>query len=230
MYRRTLLLRGVVGLAGVTLAGCSQQEGTGAPREDGTDKASPGSTIRTGRHELGGGGDLDTVEPWLPANVTDGMTIEEGDYRRGDGSTVTTQTDAGGESTTGDRLSDTLTFPSNFLSTTESVTVQEQSQFSISFETRTDCPMDVSVVPAEPFRTLAEGDEGHRPEQVREDQRALAREHSPANLRFFGAVTGHGTAELSAGTYFLVFTRACELVNRTAVEFTAEIGSGSLGD
>jgi hypothetical protein len=130
-----------------------------------------------------------------------------------------------------DRRSDTLTFPPNRLSTTEGFTVQEQSEFSIAFETLTDCPMDVFVVPMEPFRAFAESDDGSGgPEEVRDGLRSLAREHSPEELRFFGAETGNGSAELSAGVHQMVFTRTCEIGTRTAVQFTADIGAGSFDD
>jgi hypothetical protein len=126
-----------------------------------------------------------------------------------------------------DRRSDTVPIPPMTLSKAESVDVQEQSRFAIEFEALTECPMDVFVIPAEPFRTFVDSGDERRPDEIRDGHESLAREHSPEELRFFGEATGRGTAELSAGTHFVVFTRTCELGTRTAVEFTAEIEAGS---
>lgn len=117
----------------------------------------------------------------------------------------------------------------NDVSRVDVFTVSEQSEFSLAFENLTGCPFDVFVVALEQLSTYEEimagvsGPDTDKREEVQE----FAREHAPADLRFFDAERGSGTTELSVGHYGIVFHRVCDIGTLTEIEYTATVGSGS---
>ena len=80
-------LRTLSATTGIAIAGC-------AGSEEGTNPSPGGNPSRAFEPGLGGPGNLDTVEPYSPANVTGGATITEGDYRDGEETTRRTETDS----------------------------------------------------------------------------------------------------------------------------------------
>jgi hypothetical protein len=108
------------------------------------------------------------------------------------------------------------------------VEVQEQSEVSLEFQTLMDCPMHVFVITQAEMKTYRRITTDHTKTYAEKQEaiKSFAKENAPENLRFLGANSGSGAAELSAGVHQIVFQRACELGERTAVEFTAEVEVG----